>query len=175
LSISQKNAITILLNDVKSATTELIVTDPVYMEINFGASNLKEDVVFPEEAGDNSYLYVEMDRNSRRDLDTVKNEISSIFKTYFNVNNLKLGQIISIKDLSQQILNLDGVNNFTTRRQIKNKTIIENELELAIYNPVYSTQDFNFTQQDINLQFFQFPYFRNLSNISDRIEVVRLG
>ena len=175
LSISQKNAITILLNDVKSATTELIVTDPVYMEINFGASNLKEDVVFPEEAGDNSYLYVEMDRNSRRDLDTVKNEVASIFKTYFNVNNLKLGQIVSIKDLSQQILNLDGVNNFTTRRKFKNKTIVENELELAIYNPVYATQDYNFTQQDINLQFFQFPYFRNLSNISDRIEVVRQG
>lgn len=175
LSVSQKNAITILLNDVKSATTELIVSDPVYMEINFGASNLREDVVFPEEAGDNSYLYVEMDRNSRRDLDTVKNEVASIFKTYFNVNNLKLGQIVSIKDLSQQILNLDGVNNFTTRRQFKNKTIIENELELAIYNPVYATQDFNFTQQDINLQFFQFPYFRNLSNISDRIEVVRQG
>jgi len=175
LSVAQKNAITILLNDVKSATTELIVNDPVYMEINLGASNLKEDVIFPEEAGDNSYLYIEMDRNSRRDLETVKNEVASIFKTYFNVNNLKLGQIISVKDLSQQILNLDGVNNFTTRRNFKDKVIIENELELAIYNPVYATQDYNFTQQDINLQFFQFPYFRNLSNISDRIEVVRQG
>ena len=175
LSVAQKNAITILLNDVKSATTELIVNDPVYMEINLGASNLKEDVIFPEEAGDNSYLYIEMDRNSRRDLETVKNEVASIFKTYFNVNNLKLGQIISIKDLSQQILNLDGVNNFTTRRNFKDKVIIENELELAIYNPVYATQDYNFTQQDINLQFFQFPYFRNLSTISDRIEVVRQG
>lgn len=175
MSVAQKNAITILLNDVKSATTELIVNDPVYMEINLGASNLKEDVIFPEEAGDNSYLYIEMDRNSRRDLETVKNEVASIFKTYFNVNNLKLGQIISIKDLSQQILNLDGVNNFTTRRNFKDKVIIENELELAIYNPVYATQDYNFTQQDINLQFFQFPYFRNLSTISDRIEVVRQG
>ena len=175
LSVAQKNAITILLNDVKSATTELIVNDPVYMEINLGASNLKEDVIFPEEAGDNSYLYIEMDRNSRRDLETVKNEVASIFKTYFNVNNLKLGQIISVKDLSQQILNLDGVNNFTTRRNFKDKVIKENELELAIYNPVYATQDYNFTQQDINLQFFQFPYFRNLSTISDRIEVVRQG
>ena len=31
LSVAQKNAINILLSDVKSATTELVVTDPVYM------------------------------------------------------------------------------------------------------------------------------------------------
>ena len=174
LSIAQKNAINILLNDVKSATTELVVTDPVYMELNFGASN-GSDYDFIDVAGDDSYLYVEVDRNSRRDLSSVQNEIASIFLNYFNNNNLDLGQLISLKDLSQLILDVDGVVEFSTRRNYKGSTIINNQLQLAIYNPVYLTSDFDTTDQDIKLKYFQYPYFKNLSLLSERIEVIRQG
>lgn len=175
LSIAQKNAINVLLNDIKSATTELVVTDPVYMELNLGASQSSNDFVFANEAGEESYLYVEVDKNSRRDLSSVKNEVASIFLNYFNNNNLELGQVISLKDLSQLILNVDGVVEFTTRRNTSSGTIISNLLQLVIYNPVYVSSDYNFTEQDIDLQFFQFPYFKNLSTISERIEVIRQG
>lgn len=174
LSIAQKNAINILLNDIKSATTELVVTDPVYMELNFGASN-GSDYNFIDVAGDDSYLYVEVDRNSRRDLSSVQNEIASIFLNYFNNNNLDLGQLISLKDLSQLILDVDGVVEFSTRRNYKGSTIINNQLQLAIYNPVYLTSDFDTTDQDIRLKYFQYPYFKNLSLVSERIEVIRQG
>ena len=174
LSIAQKNAINILLNDVKSATTELVVSDPVYMELNFGASN-GSDYDFIDAAGDESYLYVEVDRNSRRDLSSVQKEIASIFLDYFNNNNLDLGQLISLKDLSQLILDVDGVVEFSTRRNYKGNTIINNQLQLALYNPVYLTSDFTTTDQDIRLQYFQFPYFKNLSLVSERIEVIRQG
>ena len=174
LSIAQKNAINILLNDVKSATTELVVSDPVYMELNFGASN-GSDYDFIDAAGDESYLYVEVDRNSRRDLSSVQKEIASIFLNYFNNNNLDLGQLISLKDLSQLILDVDGVVEFSTRRNYKGSTIINNQLQLALYNPVYLTSDYMTTDQDIRLQYFQFPYFKNLSLVSERIEVIRQG
>jgi len=174
LSIAQKNAINILLNDVKSATTELVVSDPVYMELNFGASN-GSDYDFIDAAGDESYLYVEVDRNSRRDLSSVQKEIASIFLDYFNNNNLDLGQLISLKDLSQLILDVDGVVEFSTRRNYKGSTIINNQLQLALYNPVYLTSDYMTTDQDIRLQYFQFPYFKNLSLVSERIEVIRQG
>ena len=174
LSIAQKNAINILLNDVKSATTELVVTDPVYMELNFGASN-GSDYDFIDVAGDDSYLYVEVDRNSRRDLSSVQNEIASIFLNYFNNSNLDLGQLISLKDLSQLILDVDGVVEFSTRRNYKGSTIINNQLQLAIYNPVYLTSDFDTTDQDVKLKYFQYPYFKNLSLVSERIEVIRQG
>ena len=173
LSISQKNAINILLNDIKSATTELVISDPVYMELDFGASNDNNDYDFIDKAAEDSYLYVEVDRNSRRDLSSVQNEISSIFLNYFNNNNLVLGQIISLRDLSQSILDVDGVVNFSTRRLFKNNTIITNQLQLAFYNPVYLTSDYTITEQDIKLEYFQFPYFKNLSLISDKIQVVR--
>jgi len=175
LSIAQKNAINILLNDIKSATTELMVTDPVYMELNFGVSQSVTDFDFADVAGEDSYLYIEVDKNSRRDLSSVKNEVATIFLDYFNTQNLQLGQVVSLKDLSQLILDIDGVIEFTTRRDTASGTLISNLLQLVIYNPVYVTSDFKFTEQDIDLQFFQFPYFKNLSSISDRIEVIRQG
>ena len=70
---------------------------------------------------------------------------------------------------------MDGVIEFSTRRDTSSGTIISNLLSLVIYNPVYVTSDFTFTEQDIDLQFFQFPYFKNLSDISDRIQVIRQG
>jgi len=175
LSVAQKNAINILLSDVKSATTELVVTDPVYMELNLGVTQSVSDFDFADIAGDESYLYIEVDKNSRRDLSSVKNEVASVFLNYFNVSNLELGQVVSLKDLSQLILDIDGVAEFSTRRNSSSGTIISNLLQLVVYNPVYVTSDFNFTEQDIDLQFFQFPYFKNLSTISERIEVIRQG
>jgi len=119
--------------------------------------------------GDESYLYVEIDKNSRRDTSAVKNEIASIFKEYFNISNLQLNQTISIKTLSQSILDVDGVVTFSTRRG----NLTSNLLQLLVYNPVYPNDDYTFTEQDINLKYFQFPYFKDLLNISNRIEVTR--
>lgn len=175
LSVAQKNAINILLSDIKSATTELVVTDPVYMELNLGVTQSATDFNFADIAGDESYLYIEVDKNSRRDLSSVKNEVASVFLNYFNVSNLELGQVVSLKDLSQLILDIDGVVEFSTRRSTASGIISSNLLQLVVYNPVYVTSDFNFTEQDIDLQFFQFPYFKNLSTISERIEVIRQG
>jgi len=170
LSIAQKNAINILLNDVKSATTELVVVDPVYMEVNLGVSSSPDDLIeYLPDNGDESYLYVEIDKNSRRDTSAVKNEIASIFKEYFNISNLQLNQTISIKTLSQSILDVDGVVTFSTRRG----NLTSNLLQLLVYNPVYPNDDYTFTEQDINLKYFQFPYFKDLFNISNRIEVTR--
>ena len=172
LSVAQKNAITILLDDVKSATTELVVVDPIYMEINFGSSSTSNDLTtYIPDSGDESYLYIEIDKNSRRDTSAVKNEVASIFKEYFDNNNSSLNQTVSVKTLSQSILDVDGVVTFSTRRG----NIKSNLLQLLVYNPVYPQDDYTFTEQDIALKYFQFPYFKDLSTISDRIEVVRQG
>jgi hypothetical protein len=175
LSIAQKNAITTLLNDIKSATNELVVTDPVYMEINFGVSNSSNDYVDAAESGDDTSILIEIDKTSLRDLTSVKNDVEAIFKNYFSSTNLELGQIISIKDLNDKILNVDGVVTFSTNRIYKNENISSNGLSLLIYNPVYSSTDFRFTEQDIPLKFFQYAYFKNLDEIIEKIEVIRQG
>ena len=124
-----------MLSDVKSATTELVVTDPVYMELNLGVTQNTTDFTFADIAGDESYLYIEVDKNSRRDLSSVKNEVASVFLNYFNVSNLELGQVVSLKDLSQLILDIDGVVEFSTRRSTSSGTITSNLLQLVVYNP----------------------------------------
>ena len=175
LSTSQKNAITNLLSEVKSATTEIVITDPVYIEMNFGSSLTNSDFTLISDAGNDSYLYVEVDQNSRRDLNAVQNEVADVFTTYFNTSNLKLGQLVSLKEIQQSILAIDGVNTFSTRREYKGTTIIDENLSFAVYNPIYATVDYDFTQQDINLDFFKFPYFKDLTTVQNRITVVRQG
>jgi hypothetical protein len=174
LAIAQKNAIRILLSEIKSAATELIVTDPIYMEINLGASITGDDhhtdVV---KAGDDSYLYVEVSRLSKRDIETIKNEVVSIFTAYFTGSDVQLGKSINIQSLSQSILSIDGVATFSTRRNYNGNILISDLLQLAIYNPVYIQSDHTFTDQNIPLQYFQYPYFKNLENIFEKITVVR--
>lgn len=176
LSIAQKNAITNLLGEVKSATAELVVTDPVYLELNFGASNgVSDRTVSPSEDGDESYLYIEVENSSRRDLTSVQNDATNIFQTYFNNTNLLLGQNISLTELNQLLIDIDGVVTFSTRRKFRDTTIINQKLSLVSYNPIYETADNTFTEQNINLDFFKYAYFKDLSDISSRIEVVRQG
>ena len=175
LSTSQKNAIVNLLSEVKSATTEIVISDPVYIELNFGASYTNTDFSIISEAGDDSYLYVEVEQNSRRDLQAVRNDVASVFTTYFNTDNLSLGQLISLKDLQQAVLDIDGVSSFSTRREYKGVVIIDSNLSLAVYNPVYETVDYDFTRQDINLEFYKFAYFKDLPTIQNRIQVIRQG
>jgi hypothetical protein len=175
LAIAQKNAIRVLLSEIKSAATELIVADPIYMEINLGVSITGGDHVDVVQAGDDSYLYVEVDRLSKRDIEYIKNEVVSIFATYFTSNSIQLGKSIDIQSLTQSILSIDGISTFSTRRDYNGSTLISDLLQLVIYNPVYIQSDHTFTDQNIPLQYFQYPYFKNLETVFERITVVRQG
>ena len=177
LSTSQKNAITNLLSEAKSATSEIVISDPVYVELNFASTVNDDDYdkFLPSEIGDNSFLYVEIANNSRRDVSSVQSEVAQVFENYFNTSNLLLGQVISIAELNQSINNIDGVVKFSTRREYNGKTLINRNLSIIATNPVYEIADNEVYQQDISLPFFKFAYFKNLSDISSKITVVRQG
>ena len=76
---------------------------------------------------------------------------------------------------NQLLIDIDGVVTFSTRRKFRDTTIINQKLSLVSYNPIYETADNTFTEQNINLDFFKYAYFKDLSDISSRIEVVRQG
>ena len=175
LSIAQKNAITTLLDDIKSATAELVVNDPVYMEVNFGVSNSSSDYIDAVATGDVTNLNVVVSKNFLRDLTSVKNDVVDIFNNYFSQSNIELGQLLDIRNINQDILNVDGVVSLNTSREFNTETIQTDGLSFLLYNPVYPTSDFTFTEQDIPLLFFQYPYFKDLQNISDKIVVTRQG
>lgn len=177
LSTSQKNAITNLLGEAKSATSEIVISDPIYVELNFASTVNDDDYdkFLPSEIGDNSFLYVEIANNSRRDVSSVQSEVAQVFENYFNTSNLLLGQVISIAELNQSINNIDGVVKFSTRREYNGKTLINRNLSIIATNPVYEMADNEVYQQDISLPFFKFAYFKNLSDISSKITVVRQG
>lgn len=156
----------ILLN--KMATTETVFIDPVYKAIDFGiADSLSNfDPVTDSELYN---LEVIKKTSSRRDNQSIINDIVNIFTTYFSRNNTKLGQIIDINYLTQQILAVEGVQSFNTINLVETQKT--SGLSFYVWNPVYPGNDKQATLNNVPLQPFEFPYFNNLNTLADRIKV----
>ena len=97
---------------------------------------------------------------SNSSTESIKERINNIFINYFE--SLNLGSLISLKDISNQIFNIDGVEDIRTRRVINN--VNDNEVEgisLVVYNPIYPNNDIKIIGSDLKLPFFKYPYLSN--------------
>jgi hypothetical protein len=166
---SQKQIISSSLNNSKLLTTETVFIDPIYKAVSFGISNstLNVDPITDENL---CYLDIIKNKTSRRDNQSIINDVVKIFTNYFNRDNLKIGQIIDLRLLTQEILNIEGVNSFYTRRK-DDSTVYIQGLSLFFWNPVYVHSDKTSTTNNISLKYFEFPYFNNLPDISNKITV----
>ena len=78
---------------------------------------------------------------------------------------------IDLTKLSNEILSIQGITTFYTYRPDLGGTYVEG-LSLMIWNPVYE-DDILQTTQNYNLPIFKFPFFRDVDNIGDKIQVFR--
>ena len=166
---AQKEFINSSINSSKMATTETVFIDPVYKAVSFGISSslLTVDPVIDESK---CFLEVIKRTSSRRDNQSIINDIAKIFTTYFNRETLKLGQVIDVRSLTQQILDVDGVDTFYTRRT-DDPSIKAQGLSLFYWNPVYPTNDKTVTTNNIPLNYYEYPFFNNLNTITSKITV----
>ena len=167
LSPSQKELITSSMRSEKTTTSEIILLDPVYVATTIaipkiGATGNETDI-------DNTELYVVKDPASRRDANSIKNDIKNIFTTYFSRNNTHLGQVIDIKQLTANILAVNGVKTFYTRRTDDTSVAFEG-LSMLVWNPIY-TADKNLIVRNLSLPYFKYPYFYDIANITNKINV----
>lgn len=170
---SQKQLINSALLNSKMATTETVFIDPVYKAISFGIST-PENVVNP--VTDESLCYIEVIKrvSSRRDNQSIVNDIVNIITNYFNRNNLTLGQTVDTRSLTQQILSVNGVETFFTTRLDAPSERLEG-LSLFVWNPVYPENDKEATSNNINLRNFEYPFFNNLETLADKIKVTAVS
>jgi len=165
---AQKELINSSIQSSKLATTESVFLDPIYKAVGFGiTSNTTTLNPFSEEPF--CELEVIKKENSKRDSQSIIQDISNIFDNYFNRTNLQFGKLIDIRFLTQQILAVDGVQTFYTKRTDDVDIKIEG-LSLFFWNPVY-TEDVIVSTNNIPLKFFEYPFFNNLQNISSKIKV----
>ena len=170
---AQKELINSSILTSKMATTETVFIDPVYKAISIGisSSTLAVDPVVDEDV---CRLEIIKRTSSRRDNQSIINDIVNIFTTYFNRDSVKLGQTIDSRSLTQQILNVDGVETFFTTRTDDSSVRIEG-LSLFIWNPIYPDNDKDTTTNNIPLKYFEYPFFNNLALLSNKIIVTAVS
>lgn len=164
---AQKELISTATNQIKMATTETVFIDPSYKAIAFG---VKTDVTTPLTILEDSLgvLLVNKQANSRQQDNAIAADIANIFRNYFSKNTTKLGQTVDLRLLTQQILNVNGVESFVTANEENYNEFVQG-LSFFVWNPIYPDNDKSVTQNNIAMKFFEYPYFFDVGNIESRI------
>jgi len=164
LTPSQKELILSSMRSEKTLTSEVIVMDPVYVAIDLAMTG----TTIPSENDiSQTGLLVIKDPNSRRDNTSIQNDITNVFTNYFSRNSTTLGQMIDVKQLTANILAVQGVKTFYTQRLDDTSNRFEG-LSLMVWNPIYSN-DVNITVKNLLLPYFKYPYLNNKDTLSTRI------
>lgn len=169
-----KETIISKVDKLKTATTEIVFQDPVYFGIGIGTASQEE--IFSRELTldilDQSELHVIKSSDSLLSDNQIINKVSSILLNNFDFKNTKLGQLINIQKITQEILNVEGVDRIFTVR----KNITTPGLTLLGFNSVYYApkEDINILNQNLKLQYFQIPFWYNVSNINKQIKIISL-
>jgi hypothetical protein len=168
LTPAQKEIILDSINQAKTVTSQIVPIDPVYMYVDFYLKHPTLDVSVNDIA--ETKLLIIKNENTKRSSSAISLDIKNIFDTYFSRQKSKLGQLIDIYQITNDILNIEGVDNVQTKRSDAN--IITEGISFLIWNPTYFDKDLNVYSQNIIMDNFKYPIFNNLENILDRIEIV---
>jgi len=166
---AQKELIHSSVLNSKMATTETVFVDPVYKAVDFSLSKLidSSELEFEES---NYGLEIVKKPNSRRSDQSIINGIVNVFTTYFSRDSIKLGQVFDVKNLTQQILEVDGVETFYTVNLYDSNTKVEG-LSFLIKNPIYPLADQQFITNNVSLRNFEYLYFENINNLAQKITI----
>ena len=166
LTASQKSAIVSSLRNKKTLTTEVVVTDPVYMAISVGAISTSESPITGIK--DNTKLRLTRDAASGVSLEGIRNSAYNIIKDY--IDSLTLGSTIDITSLTNDLLSIGGVTKIQTVRT--DSTLEVDGLSLLLWNPVYPKQDVSVVGSSRILHNYQYPYLDDPATFLDKIEAV---
>ena len=171
LFYSQKMSIIDKLNDYKMISHNIVVSDPVYLAFEIGLPVTGETNISTT-VKDQTIIRITRKDDELLSKDQIKNSVYALIKNFFDQSNNELGQSMDISNLSYEILSLNGVKSLETVRQVGNTEYKSSKLSFIYWNPLYSGSTIRSTAQNLKLSYFQFPFFYQISNLINKIEVV---
>ena len=167
VSTSQKSSIINSFKEQQQANINIVPVDPVYTSFSLGARSGENEII-TKDITDESFLIIKRNVLSNSSTEATKERINNIFINYFDA--LNLGDLVSLKDISNQIFNIGGIEDIRTRRVTNNVQVNEVEgISLVVYNPIYPDNDIQIIGSDLKLPFFKYPYLSNKSILSNII------
>lgn len=171
LNTAQKQLIINDLRGVKLTTSEIIINDPVYIAVDIGVRSATEDLT--PDIATSTYLEITRNVTAKRNPESIRDSVASIFREYFSTTRDNLGTLLSISDLTNSILNIPGVEDVKTKRIGSDGTVYTAPgVSLLVYNPVYQYNDIDVVTQDVQLPYFKYPYLNDPINFINKIQVV---
>ena len=152
------------VREEKIATSETIIMDPVYVscDIAVPAGNTAK----VSDVGESELVVVE-ESNSRRDQQSIRNDIKSIIEDYFSRQNTKLGQLINVNQMTSDFLAVDGVKSVYSRNKSNGVTV--EGLSLLAWNQAYSDNDIQHVTKNIRLPFFKATFWHSPDALLSKI------
>lgn len=143
----------------------LVIMDPIYKAFTFGSYSLDDDIW--NESQLNNKLVIVRNKFTKYSYTFIKDYCVESLKTYFNT--LKMGSTINTSDISQIINSVPGIKRFYIKDE---NGMTDNKINLFIWNPLYSNEDNTIVSQPYKTKNFEYPYFYDIDNLKNKIEVV---
>lgn len=167
LTPSQKSSILSGIRSNKTLASEIIITDPVFIAVDLCTYNPKtEDLV--SSLSDFTKLKIVRSDSSAKSFESIRGKAVSIIKNYFD--NLTIGESIDLSDIQNEIYNIGDITSISTVRTDTGQETIG--ININAWNPVYPTQDISNSGSGITVPYYKYPYWFNVANLSDKIDVV---
>ena len=169
LATSQKQVVVDRLNLTKLVNQNIVMCDPVYLAFSFGLSVAGEEPATTIK--DETILRIKRSTEFNISKELIKAKVIDIITNFFAQESNILGGVINVSQLNIDILSVPGVRSIETVRSGSESRTVP-KINMIVWNPFYSDATPDITSQNIQLKFFEFPFFYDISNISSKIEVV---
>jgi len=161
----------LILQEIKKSAMvshQPIIMDPVYVSVGLATrtSTEPEDPVHV----DNTRLEIIRGDSVSRDDSAIVEQVVQVITNYFDNNNVELGQLIDTSTLSQELLDIPGVDELFTVRTDTGQRV--QGLSFCIWNPVYPLDDVTITNQNTKMPYFKYPYLHDRFGLTSKIYVV---
>jgi hypothetical protein len=170
LPISQKQAIVDSFATTKLINQNVVVCDPIYNAFDIGLAYPDDTDADLVRTQTKLRIYRDIGYNTSKEL--IKSNVYNIIKEFFDISNNKLGSSLNFTQLSRDILNIPGIQKAETYRDDGSNPFSVNKINFIVWNPLYPDSTLESTSQNYTLQYFQFPFFYQISNLLNKIEVI---
>jgi hypothetical protein len=153
------------MEEISMVSHQPIIMDPVYVAISPGlrTASEEESVNYIE----NTQIHVKRSNETIRDDSAIKQDVIEAIKLFFSSESINIGGKIDLPTLSQQILEITGVDEIYTYRTDTQQQILG--LSFTLWNPVYEDIDIETTGQAVSLPYYKHAYLYDNTNLDQRI------
>jgi uncharacterized phage protein gp47/JayE len=170
LPASQKQFIAQSFENNKLINQNIVVCDPVYLAFDIGLPFQNE--IISNDTRSETILRIYRDNNFNTSKELIKSSVATAISDFFNSSNNYLGATVDIAQLSQSILNIPGVARLETYREYENESISISKLNFIVWNPSYEESTYESISQNYRMQYFQFPFLYEKSNLINKIQIL---